>query len=57
MASEKTSRTEHESWVEERVFGLGDHFKTTICDGDQKVEGRGRTSEEAEKIASEKWNK
>jgi len=55
MSGDKTSRTEKESWVEERLFGLGDHHKTTISDGEHKVEGRGNTSEEAERVASEKW--
>ena len=36
---------------------LGGHYKTTISDGDRKVEGRGRTAEEAEKTAKEKWDK
>lgn len=51
------SKTEKESWVEERIFGLGDHYKTTISDGEKKVEGRGGTPEKAEKTASKKWNK
>lgn len=57
MGKETKSRTEKESWIEERIFGLGEHHKTTISDGDKKVEGRGRTAEEAEKIAKEKWDK
>lgn len=56
MGKDKSSRTEKESWVEERIFGLGDHYKTTISDGDHKVEGRGNTAEEAEKNASGKWD-
>lgn len=55
MSSDKKSRTEKDSFVEERIFG-DSHYKTTISDGKHKVEGRGRTSEEAEKIASEKWD-
>ncbi len=52
---EMTSRTEKESFNEERIFG-DDHYKTTISDGDEKVEGRGRTSEEAKKVASDMWD-
>ena len=54
MGGEKTSRTEKDSFIEERIFG-GHHYKTTISDGQHKVEGLGRTAEEAEKTASEKW--
>jgi hypothetical protein len=57
MGKETKSRTEKESWIEERIFGLGDHYKTTISDGGKKAEGRGRTSEEAERIAKDKWDK
>ena len=56
MGKETTSRTEGESFVEERIFG-DSHYKTTISDGDEKVEGRGRTSEESQKVASDKWDK
>lgn len=56
MDKDTTSRTEEDSFVEERIFG-DHHHKTTISDGKDKVEGRGRTSEEAEKIASDKWDK
>ena len=55
MGKEKTSRTEKDSFIEERIFG-DHHHKTTISDGEHKVEGRGRTAEEAEKIASDKWD-
>ena len=51
--SEKKSTTEKESFVEERAFG-GSHYKTSISDGEKAVEGRGMTSEESQKIASEK---
>ncbi len=54
--SEKKSETEKESFVEERIIG-GSHYKTTISDGEKKVEGRGNTSEESQKVASEKWDK
>jgi hypothetical protein len=57
MGRETKSRTEKESWIEERIFGLGDHYKTTISGGGEKAEGRGRTSEEAERIAKDKWDK
>ena len=57
MGKDKTSRTGKESWVEERAFGLGDHYKTTISEGGHTVEGRGNTAEEAEKNASENWDK
>lgn len=57
MGKETKSRTEKESWIEERIFGLGDHYKTTISDDGKKAEGRGRTSEEAERIAKDKWDK
>jgi len=57
MEREKQSRTEEEEWFEESLFNLGHHYKTTISKGDKKVEGRGHTSEEAERIASEKWDR
>lgn len=57
MGKETKSRTEKESFIEERIFGLGDHYKTTISDGDKKTEGRGRTPEEAERIAKDKRDK
>jgi len=57
MGKETKSRTGKESWIEERIFGLGEHYKTTISDGNKKVEGRGRTAKEAEKIAKAKWDK
>ncbi len=56
MGSDKTSRTEKESFIEEAIFG-DHHHKTTISEGGKSVEGRGRTSEESQKIASEKWDK
>ena len=51
-----TSRTEKESFFEERIFG-DHHYKTTITNGKDKVEGRGRTPEEAEELASNSWSK
>jgi hypothetical protein len=56
MGKDTTSRTEKDSFVEERIFG-GHHHKTTISDGKDKVEGRGRTEKESQKIASDKWDK
>jgi hypothetical protein len=54
MSEKPTSRTERESFFEERLFG-DSHYKTTISDGQTKVEGRGHTAEESQKIASKKW--
>jgi len=51
-----TLRTEKESFFEERIFG-DHHYKTTITDGKDKAESRGRTPEEAEKLASNRWSK
>ncbi len=56
MDKDTTSRTEKESYVEERIFG-DEHYKTTISDDKDKEEARGRTAKEAEKRASEKWDK
>lgn len=53
---DKESKTEKESWIEERIIGT-EHYKTTISDGQKKAEGLGRASEEAEKRASDKWDK
>lgn len=55
MDKDKESRTEEESYIEERIFG-DHHHKTTISDGHKKAEGRGRTSEESQKVASDKWD-
>ena len=56
MPKKAISRTEKENFFEERIFG-DHHYKTTITDGTDKAEGRGRTPEEAEKLASNKWSK
>lgn len=56
MPKKATSRTEKESFVEERIFG-DHHHKTTITDGKDKAEGRGRTAKEAEERASNRWDK
>jgi hypothetical protein len=57
MSKKTTSRTEKETWIEEAVFGLGHHWKTTIADGKDKVEGRGNTPEKAQDVASRKWDR
>jgi len=56
MGKETKSRTEKDSFVEERVFG-DHHYKTTISDGRKEYTGRGRTSEESQERASEKYHK
>lgn len=56
MGKKTKSRTEKETWLEESLFGLGSHYKTTISDGDRKVEGRAHDSEESQRIASDKWD-
>ena len=55
MGKKPISKTEHETFWVEALFGLGHHYKTTISDDKKKAEGRGNTSEESQKIASEKW--
>jgi len=50
-----TSKTEKESWIEERIIGIDHHYKTTIFDDETKVEGRGSTPEKAQERASGKW--
>jgi len=58
MSEKKTtSKTEKESWVEERALGLGPHYKTTISSDESKVEGRGRTAEKLQEVASAKHKK
>ncbi len=55
---EAKSTTETESWFLERAFcGVDHHYVTRISDGEHTVEGRGSTSEEAEAVASQKWEK
>ena len=49
------SKTEQDTNLVDRIVGTH-HHKTTISDGEDKVEGLGRTSEEAEERASEKWH-
>lgn len=57
MGKETTSRTEKESFIEERMTGSDGHWKTTVSDGHEKREGRGNTPEESQKVASDKWDK
>jgi hypothetical protein len=38
-------------------FLPGSPYKTTISDGDKRVEGYGNTPEESQKDASDKWDK
>lgn len=54
MGKKTTSKTEKDSFVVERLTGSY-HYKTTISNGDRTVEARGRTAEEAERRASDKW--
>ena len=49
------SKTERDTNLVDRIIGTH-HHKTTITDGEDKVEGLGRTPEEAEERASEKWH-
>jgi len=51
------STTEKESSIELGLLGIDSHYKTTISDGDRRVEGRGRTPEESQKVASKKWDR
>jgi hypothetical protein len=57
MANQTTSKTENDSFTLENIFGIGGHHKTTISGGGNKVEGLGRTSEQSQKVASEKWDR
>lgn len=51
-----TSKTVHDTNLVERLVG-SHHYKTTISDGKSRVEGLGRNREEAEKRASNRWDK
>jgi hypothetical protein len=53
MERKATSRTEKESFAVERFFA-DHHYKTTITNGRDRVEGRGKTANEAEGRASKK---
>jgi len=48
------SKTERDTNLVERIIG-SHHYKTTISDGKDRVEGLGRTPEEAEERASDQW--
>ena len=50
-----TSKTEKDSNVVERIF-KNHHHKTTISDGKDKLEGLGKTPEESQQRASDKWD-
>lgn len=52
-----TSKTEKDSFTLENLLGIGGHYKTTISDGKDTVEGLGRTPGKSQKVASEKWDK
>jgi hypothetical protein len=56
MPRKTSSKTEKESFFGERLVGT-DHHKTTISDGKDKAVGRGNTAKEAEKRASDRWEK
>jgi hypothetical protein len=54
MERKATSRTEKESFAVERFFA-DLHYKTTITNGKEEVEGRGKTANEVESRAIKKW--
>lgn len=54
MSDKPKSRTEEDSFAEERLFGMH-HHKTTISDGEHTHYGRGNTPREAEREASKRW--
>jgi len=56
MPDKAKSRTEKETFFFEGLVG-GSHHKTTISDGKDKVVVRANEAEEAEKRASDKWDK
>lgn len=53
--SDPKSKTERDTNLVERLIG-SHHYKTTIRDGKDRVEGLGRTPQEAEERASDKWD-
>jgi hypothetical protein len=55
MTDKTKSTTEKETNLVERIFG-GDHYKTTITDGNDKAEARGNTAGQSQKLASERWD-
>jgi hypothetical protein len=52
-----SSKTSKDSFVLDRILGLGGHSKTKISDGKKSVTALGRTPKESEKRASKKWDK
>ena len=52
---DKTSRTGRDTNLVERLTD-DHHYKTTISDGKDRVEAEGKTAEEAEERASDKWD-
>lgn len=56
MSKKTRSTTTKDSFFAERLVGL-DHHKTTISDGKDKAVGRGRTAEESQQRASDRWGK
>jgi len=55
MGDKKSTTREVWDFVDD-IVGTS-HYKTTISDGHRKTVGAGRTSEDAEKMASERWDK
>lgn len=53
---ETKSTTKRDSNVVERIRG-DHHYKTNIKSDDHEVEARGKTAEQSEKRASDKWEK
>lgn len=49
------SKTERDTNLVERLTN-DHHYKTTISDGTDRVEGLGKTAEQAEERASDKWD-
>lgn len=49
------SKTERDTNLVERLTD-DHHYKTTISDGSDRVEGLGKTPEQAEERASDKWD-
>ena len=54
--SKATSKTVRDTTLVERLIG-SHHYKTTISDGKSKVQELGRDRVEAEKRASNRWDK
>ncbi len=58
MDKKTTSETKEETTFVDRLTG-GSQFRTTIYDNSRYIEvsGVGNTSEESQKVASEKWDR